>query len=160
MSEILQPSAQKVQNVLNERGFFSCQVVELPDTTRSAQEAARAIGCQVAQIAKSLVFKTKYTNRPILVMASGVNRVNEKRLEEYIFEPIEKADAKFVRKKTGFVIGGVPPIGHKERLRTFIDVDLLQYEEIWAAAGHPRAVFRLKPDDLKTMTKGQVVSIK
>ncbi len=159
MSEKLQSNAQKVQDVLTALGF-SYQVVELSDTTRSAQEAAQAIGCQVAQIAKSLVFKTKHTNMPVLVVASGINRVNEKQLEEYISEPIEKANAKFVREKTGFAIGGVPPVGHKEQLKAFIDADLLQYEEIWAAAGHPHAVFKLTPEDLKIMTKGQVVSIK
>ncbi len=159
MSKALRASAQKVQVTLEAMGF-AYRVVELPDITRTAREAAQAIGCQVAQIAKSLIFKTKYTHRPILVIASGVNRVNEERIRALVSEPIEKADADFVREKTGFVIGGVPPIGHKEPLDTFIDADLFQYEEIWAAAGHPHAVFKLTPEDLKTMTGGRVIRIK
>ena len=158
MSDKLSSSAQKVQNVLQARGF-PCQVVELPDSTRTAKEAALAIGCRVEQIVKSLVFKGKHSNKPVFVVASGQNRVNEKRLSELVGEPIEKADADFVRQRTGFAVGGVPPIGHTEQLETFIDEDLLQLQEIWAAAGTPYAVFRLTPADLQAMTDGQVVSI-
>jgi len=136
------------------------QVVELPHTTRSAAEAAQAIGCRVEQIAKSLVFRGQRTHRPILVIASGPNRVNEGKIGELVSEPIGKADADFVRQRTGFVIGGVPPLAHLEPLETFIDQDLLQYEEIWAAAGNPNAVFRLTPVDLIKMTGGRVVSVK
>ena len=106
------------------------------------------------------MFKGKRTAKPILVIASGANRVNETRLSERVAEPIEKADAAFTREKTGFVIGGVPPIGHAERLDVFIDEDLLQYPEIWAAAGTPHAVFQLTPSDLAKMTGGQIISIK
>jgi Cys-tRNA(Pro) deacylase len=159
MSQELSASAQKVQDALSELGFTS-QVVELPDSTRTAKDAAQAIGCRVEQIVKSLVFKGKQTNKPILVVASGQNRVNEKRLGELAGEPIAKADADFVRQHTGFVVGGVPPIGHREALTTFIDEDLLQFSEIWAAAGTPFAVFQLTPAELQTMTEGQVVSIK
>ena len=148
MSHTLSASAQKVQNALNAFGL-PCQVVELPDSTRSAQEAAQAIGCQVGQIVKSLIFKGKQSNKPILVLASGSNRVNEKKLKKLVAEPVKKADADFVREKTGFVIGGVPPVGHREQLKTFLDEDLLQYEEIWAAAGTPHAVFKLTPADYK-----------
>jgi prolyl-tRNA editing enzyme YbaK/EbsC (Cys-tRNA(Pro) deacylase) len=109
---------------------------------------------------KSLVFKGQRTNRPILVAASGTNRVNEQRLSELAGEPIEKADADFVRERTGFVVGGVPPIGHAEHLETFIDEDLLRYAELWAAAGTPHAVFQLTPAELEAMTGGRVVSIK
>ncbi len=112
------------------------------------------------QIAKSIVFKGKQTQKPLLVIASGPNRVNEKRIEELISEPLGKADADFVRKHTGFVIGGVPPIGHLEKLEIFIDEDLLKYEEIWAAAGSPHAVFKLTPSALAQMTGGRVISIK
>ncbi|HEX9028826.1 MAG TPA: YbaK/EbsC family protein, partial [Anaerolineales bacterium] len=128
--------------------------------TRTAVEAAQAIGCQVGQIVKSLVFKAKRSQRPILVVASGSNRVNEKAVEAMLGEPLGKADADFVRQHTGFVIGGVPPVGHAEALETFVDEDLLQYDEIWAAAGTPNAVFRLKPDDLLTMTHGRVLQIR
>jgi prolyl-tRNA editing enzyme YbaK/EbsC (Cys-tRNA(Pro) deacylase) len=118
------------------------------------------VGCQVGQIVKSLVFKTKRSERPILVVASGSNRVSEKVIENLIGEPLGKADADFVRQRTGFVIGGVPPLGHAEPLLTFIDEDLLSYDELWAAAGTPNAVFRLTPSNLVTMTGGQVITIK
>jgi len=154
----LSPSAKKVQQVLEKSGF-SLQVVELPNSTRTAVEAAQAVGCQVGQIVKSLVFKSKRTERPILVIASGVNRVNEKRIEELIGEPLGKADADFVRQQTGFAIGGVPPVGHAQPLETFIDQDLLQYSQVWAAAGTPHAVFELNPTDLPVLTGGRVISI-
>ena len=159
MTSALHASSRKVQDSLKNRGF-SCQVVELPQSTRTAKEAAQAIGCGVEQIAKSLVFRGTNTRTPILVVASGVNRVNESKLSDRVSEPIEKADADFIRERTGFVIGGVPPIGHIERLETFIDEDLMQYDEIWAAAGTPHAVFRLTPSDLVKMTDGWVIPIK
>jgi len=158
MSKELSSSAQKVQQILETLGFSS-QVVELPDSTRTAREAAQAVGCRVEQIVKSLVFKGQRTNKPLLVVASGSNRVNEQQLGQLAGEPVEKADADFVRQRTGFVVGGVPPVGHSERLETFIDEDLLQYAELWASAGNPHAVFKLTPAELKTMTGGRVVSI-
>src|SRR5579859_512062 len=159
MSETMSPSAQRVQNLLKERGF-SAQVVELPDSTRTAVEAANAIGCTVAQIVKSLIFRGKQSDTAILAVASGTNRVDEKRLRELAGETIEKASADFVRMHTGFAIGGVPPLGHSQPLKTFIDEDLLQYDEIWAAAGTPHAVFQLTPKDLQAMTGGQIVSLR
>ena len=159
MSPLLSPSAQKVQDALKSLGFQN-QIIELQSTTRTSAEAVQAVGCQVEQIAKSIVFKGKQTYKPILVIASGPNRVNEKKIAEVIAEPVGKADADTVRRKTGFVIGGVPPIGHLEKPEVFIDEDLLQYEEIWAAAGNPNAVFRLTPSDLVKMTGGRVVTIK
>jgi Cys-tRNA(Pro) deacylase len=158
MSTDLSPSVQQVQAALTARGV-SCQIVEFPTTTRSARDAARAIGCRVEQIVKSLVFKGQQTHRAILVVASGGNRVNEQTLSTLVSEPIAKADADFVRQQTGFVIGGVPPVGHVQRLVTFIDEDLLQYEQIWAAAGTPNTVFPLTPADLQRLTEGQVVRI-
>jgi prolyl-tRNA editing enzyme YbaK/EbsC (Cys-tRNA(Pro) deacylase) len=158
MAAELSTSAQKVQEALTALGL-PCQVVELPASTRTAQEAAQAIGCTVAQIVKSLIFRGTRTGKPILVLASGVNRVNEKRLSEAAGEPIGKADADFVRQHTGFAIGGVPPVGHPTPIETYIDADLLQYPEIWAAAGTPRAVFRLIPQDLQKMNHGSIVSI-
>jgi prolyl-tRNA editing enzyme YbaK/EbsC (Cys-tRNA(Pro) deacylase) len=155
----LSPSAQKVQDALHALGL-SNQVVELPNTTRTSAEAAEAVGCEVAQIAKSVIFRGKNTQRPILVVASGINRVNEKKLAEFIAEPVEKPDADFVRQRTGFVIGGVPPLGHVEPIDIFIDEDILQYSEIWAAAGTPNAVFCLTPADLVRMTDGRVVAVK
>jgi prolyl-tRNA editing enzyme YbaK/EbsC (Cys-tRNA(Pro) deacylase) len=159
MSSTLSPSVQKVQDALKALGFPN-EVMELQTSTRTSAEAAQTVGCQVGQIAKSIIFRRKQTDKPMLVIASGSNRVNEKRIEELISEPLGKADATFVRQKTGFVIGGVPPIGHLEKLDIFIDEDLLQYEEIWAAAGSPNAVFKLTPSDLIKMTGGRVVSIK
>lgn len=158
MEGSLSPSAQKVQDALEEKGY-SLEVVELPDSTRTAAEAAQAIGCQAGQIVKSLVFRAEKSNRPILVIASGTNRVNEKRIGQLLGEPIGKADADFVRQNTGFVIGGVPPLGHAQPVQTFIDQDLLQYEQVWAAAGTPYAVFRLSPENLEDMTAGQIVEI-
>ena len=158
MSKTLSASAQRFQDALKGLGF-SLQVVELPDSTRTAVEAAQAVGCQVGQIVKSLVFKAKRSERPILVIASGTNRVNERAIEALIGEPLGKADADFVRQRTGFVIGGVPPVGHTEPLLTFVDQDLLAFDEIWAAAGTPNAVFRLTPHDLVRMTGGEVIKI-
>jgi prolyl-tRNA editing enzyme YbaK/EbsC (Cys-tRNA(Pro) deacylase) len=158
-SHPLSSSAKKVQEVLKVLGL-ELQVVELQETTRTSADAARAVGCEVGQIAKSLVFRGQRTQRPILVIASGSNRVNEKRVGELISEPLGKADADFVRQKTGFVIGGVPPVGHAEKIEVFIDEDLLRYSEIWAAAGTPNAVFRLTPSDLVRMTEGRVIGIK
>jgi prolyl-tRNA editing enzyme YbaK/EbsC (Cys-tRNA(Pro) deacylase) len=155
----LTPSAQKVQDALNAFGLH-LQVKEFPQTTRTSAEAAAAIGCEVAQIAKSLVFKGKQSGIAILVIASGVNRVNEKHIAALVGEPIERPNADFVRQKTGFAIGGVPPVGHAEPLETFIDEDLLMLDEIWAAAGTPNAVFRLTPDDLVKVARGRVVSVK
>ena len=159
MSEKMSFSAQKVQEALEVHGV-ACQVIEMKQTTRTAQDAADAVGCQVGQIAKSLVFTGKKSNQPILVIASGPNRVNEKTIRQHIGEPLSMAKADFVREHTGFAIGGVPPTGHLNPLKTFIDEDLLQFEEIWAAAGTPHAVFKLTPDELKKITDGEVVSVK
>jgi prolyl-tRNA editing enzyme YbaK/EbsC (Cys-tRNA(Pro) deacylase) len=159
MSNPLSPSVQKVQDALKAFGF-SNDVMELQSTTHTSAEAAQAVGCSVGQIAKSILFRTMKTDQPILVIASGSNRVNEKRIESFLSQPLGKADANYVRKHTGFVIGGVPPIGHLEKIEIFIDEDLLTYQEIWAAAGSPYAVFKLTPSDLVKMTGGRVVSIK
>ena len=156
---MLSKSAQSVQIVLSEKGIETT-VVEMPESTRTAIEAAQAIGCQVAQIAKSLIFRTKTTYRAILVLASGANRVNEKTIAGYVGEEIVKADADFTREVTGFAIGGIPPIGHREVIETYIDEDLLQYEELWAAAGTPNAVFSISSADIQRLTHGKVVLIK
>jgi prolyl-tRNA editing enzyme YbaK/EbsC (Cys-tRNA(Pro) deacylase) len=156
--ESLSASAQRFQDALQDLGF-SLQVIELPDSTRTASEAAEAVGVQVGQIVKSLVFKAKRSGRPILIVASGAHRVNEKRIEARIDEPLGKASADFVRESTGYAIGGVPPVGHSQQIQTFVDQDLLQYEEIWAAAGTPHAVFRLTPAQLVEMTQGEVISV-
>jgi prolyl-tRNA editing enzyme YbaK/EbsC (Cys-tRNA(Pro) deacylase) len=154
----LSQSALKVKRALQDLGV-QLEVIELPASTRTSQEAAQAVHCQVGQIAKSIVFQALPSHRPVLVIASGFNRVDEKLIARLTGEEIGKADAEFVRSHTGFVIGGVPPIGHAEPLETFIDRDLLQYAEIWAAAGTPHAVFRLTPEDLLRITHGEVVQV-
>jgi len=155
----LSSSAQKVQDVLVSRGF-NCNVIEFSESTRTAQEAADRAGCSLGQITKSLIFKGLTTNTPILVLTSGSNRVDEKRISEYAGQPIARADADFVRSVTGFAIGGVPPLGHAQEMETFLDEDLLQYATIWAAAGTPNAIFELAPSDLQKMTGGKVVRVK
>jgi prolyl-tRNA editing enzyme YbaK/EbsC (Cys-tRNA(Pro) deacylase) len=159
MAEALTATAQRVQGALQALGV-ACQVVELPASTRSAAEAAQAVGCRVEQIAKSLVFRGLSTNRPVLAVVSGANRVDEGRLGELVAEPVAKADADYVRQRTGYAIGGVPPVSHAEPLPCLIDEDLFQHDAIWAAAGTPRAVFRLTPGDLQRITGGRVVSLK
>ena len=159
MSDQLSPSARRVQDALASNRV-NCEVVELPGTTRSAKDAAASIGCKVDQIVKSLIFRGTKTDHAILVVASGKNLVNLVGLSALAGEPVEKPDAEFVRRRTGFAIGGVPPVGHSEQLPTFIDEDLLSYDEIWAAAGTPNAVFKLTPAELKLITQGKVVCIK
>ncbi len=158
MADELSSSARRVQEALQEQGF-AFRVRELPASTRTVREAAEAVGCGVGQIAKSLVFRGKRTGAPLLVIASGANRVNEARLADLAGEPVTMADADFVRHHTGFSIGGVPPVAHVSPIRTWIDEDLLQYETIWAAAGTPNAVFELVPADLKKMTGGEVAQV-
>ncbi|WP_342538194.1 MULTISPECIES: YbaK/EbsC family protein [unclassified Sporosarcina] len=155
----LTTSVKQVQEKLLELGHPN-EVVKLTDSARTAQEAADALGCEVAQIAKSIIFKLKSTNEPLLVVASGINRIDEKLVAQTLNDKLGKADADFVRESTGFVIGGVPPLGHKNSVLTLIDEDLFKYETIWAAAGHPKAIFQLTPDELEKMTNGQVISVK
>jgi prolyl-tRNA editing enzyme YbaK/EbsC (Cys-tRNA(Pro) deacylase) len=158
MSDELSRAAKRIQDLLSSFGT-GLEVVELPATTRTAADAAKAIGCSVGQIAKSIVFRAA-SGRPVMVVASGINRVNEDRISEFIGEAIGKADAAFVREKTGFAIGGVPPIGHTEPIFTIIDEELLQLGEIWAAAGTPNSVFKLNASNLADITGGVVRSIK
>ncbi len=154
----LRPAAVRVQQLLSGMGLET-QVIEFAETTKTSADAAQQIGCSVARIAKSLIFRARQSNRPVLVIASGVNRVDEKALEALLGEKIGKADADFVRDKTGYAIGGVAPVGHASPPVTFIDEDLLKLETIWAAAGTPFAVFRLTPADLVRLTAGRVATI-
>ena len=155
MKPAASPSALKVQAALGEE----FQVLEFDATTRTAADAAAAIGCTVAQIAKSLIFRGAASNRPVLVVASGVNRVDETKVAEAIGEGIARADADFVREATGFAIGGVPPVGHENPGIVVIDKSLTAFAEIWAAAGTPNAVFRLTPSDLVALTGGRVAAV-
>lgn len=159
----LPPSAARVQAVLDGAGI-ELNVQTFPDSTRTAVDAASAIGCTVAQIAKSLIFKTKRDQRPVLVIASGENRVNEKDLGkrlsiELANDKLGRADADFVRQETGFAIGGVPPVGHARPMLTVLDRDLGRHAEIWAAAGTPNSVFRLTFDQLRQITDGIVLQV-
>jgi len=152
-------SARRVQEALAARGV-DFEVKEFPESTRTSAEAAAAIGCAVAQIAKSLVFRGADSGEAVLIVASGANRVDPAKAEALLGEAIERADAEFVRGATGFAIGGVPPLGHDRPLVTLIDEDLLAFEAIWAAAGTPNAVFRLSPADLSALTGGRIADLK
>jgi len=159
MSGGLSGSAQRVQEALKALGF-ELHVLELPQSTRTAPEAAQAVGCQLGQIVKSLVFKGGRTGNPILAIVSGANRADEAKLAALLGEPVEKPNVDYVRDRTGFVIGGVAPVALAQPMDVLIDEDLLQYDHIWAAAGTPHAVFRLTPGDLVKMTAGRVVALK
>lgn len=156
----LAPSAQKVQDALTERGLGHLTVLELAQSTRTSPEAAAAVGCEVGQIVKSIIFRAKDSDRVVLVLTSGANRVSEPAVAALLEEPLGKADADFVRGRTGFVIGGVAPIGHLEPPVTFIDADLLQYPTVWAAAGTPNALFQLTPAELQHITDGRVAQVR
>ncbi|MEM7442100.1 MAG: YbaK/EbsC family protein [Pseudomonadota bacterium] len=159
----LPASAAKVQAALDQ-AKVKASVQTFPASTRTAADAAAAIGCSVAQIAKSLVFKSNRDGRAILVIASGENRVNERGLSKRIAEELNgdvlgRADADFVRQETGYAIGGVPPVGHEKPLLTVLDQDLERHDEIWAAAGTPNAVFRISFNQLQTLTGGLVCNV-
>ena len=155
----LGPSVRRVQEALAAAGGGHT-VVALEQSARTSAEAASAVGCKVDQIAKSLVFRGQQSQRAVLVITSGANRVDERKVAALIAEPVGRADAEFVRQRTGFAIGGVAPVAHAEPLVILIDEDLLRWPEIWAAAGHPNSVFKLTPDDLVRLTGGQVATVK
>lgn len=159
MSGALPASAQRVRDELRRLGLDS-EIVEFDRSTRTSAEAAAAIGCEVGQIAKSLVFRGHPSGRPVLAIASGVNRVDEALVAESLGEAIQRADADFVREKTGFSIGGVPPFGHVEQPAAFIDRDLMAWPQVWAAAGTPNTVFRLAPEELVAISGGRVIVLK
>lgn len=153
----MHPNTERVRSFLERHGS-GARVVELHGSTRTAAEAADAIGTTVAQIAKSLVFLAG--ERPILAIASGINRVSTEKLSRLTGAGVTRADADAVRRHTGFPIGGVPPVAHQRPLDVLIDRDLFQYAEVWAAAGTPRSVFPTSPDELKAMTGGTIADIK
>lgn len=155
MKRASNPTACRVQELLG--GGF--EVLEFDESTRTAEEAAAAIGCTVAQIAKSLLFRTKEGDRPVLVVASGTNRVDEKKVGRLLAMKIRRADADFVRGATGFAIGGVPPVGHSQAPLVLLDDDLRQHDDIWASGGTPNAVFKLTPDQLADLTGGPYADI-
>lgn len=155
----LSKRAQQYQDFLHQRGL-NLTVVELPESTHTADDAAQALQCDKAQIVKSLVFRSIDSEAPVLVLASGPSRVNEASVATALGSEITKADANFVKKATGYTIGGVPPLGHKESLCIFVDEDLLNLGETWAAAGTPRAVFKIPMKITDILPTHTVISVK
>ncbi len=154
----LPPAAARVQRALDDLGVEG-EVRVLPGSTRSAEQAAATIGTTVARIAKSLVFRGQTSGEPILVVASGANRVDEAAVAGTVGEPVSLASPAFVRDRTGYAVGGVPPIGHDPPIRTLLDGDLFDHPEIWAAAGTPRAVFATTADTLLEATGGERTAV-
>lgn len=155
----LSSSAQKVQDALEHLGY-EYEVIESSKSTRTALEAAERVGCEVRQIVKSLIFQGKTSGKAILILTSGANQVDVKRIKAHAEEKIGRADPAFVRERTGYAIGGIPPLGHLHPIETYIDEDLFQYEKIWAAAGTPNAVFELDANQLEKMTSGKIIAVK
>jgi prolyl-tRNA editing enzyme YbaK/EbsC (Cys-tRNA(Pro) deacylase) len=147
-----------VRDALERLGLES-DIRVLPDSTRTAPEAAAAVGCELGAIVKSLVFRGAGSGDPVLVLVSGDNRADEARVAEELGEDIERADADFVRARTGYAIGGVPPVGHPAPLATLVDEDLLRFDVVWAAAGTPRAVFPVGPQALAKAAGGRLVAL-
>lgn len=154
----LSASAQRVQDALAAAGVATT-IVEYDVPARTSAEAAAVLGCTVAQIAKSLVFRAA-SGAPVLVIASGANRVDEAKVAAQVGEPIGKADAAFVRECTGYAIGGIPPLGHARPLTTLVDRDLLQHDVVYAAGGTPHAMFPLSPADLVRVAGGGVADVR
>lgn len=150
---------ERVQRALRAAGL-EIEVRQLPESTRTASEAAAAVGCQVGQIAKSLVFMGQDSEQPLLVIASGANRVDERKVRAIIGEDLQLAAPDFVREQTGYAIGGVPPLGHRQELTSIMDEDLLQFDKIWAAAGSPNAVFPVEPQAIVEITGAQVAAVR
>jgi prolyl-tRNA editing enzyme YbaK/EbsC (Cys-tRNA(Pro) deacylase) len=159
VAEPLSPSVRRVHDALAAHGLDRA-IVTLPASAHTSADAARQLGCEVAQIAKSLVFRGRTSSQAVLVVASGANRVDERKIAALVAEPVDKADAAFVRERTGFAIGGVAPIGHAAPVTTFVDEDLARWPEVWAAAGHPSTVFRLSVDELLRMTGARLTLVK
>jgi prolyl-tRNA editing enzyme YbaK/EbsC (Cys-tRNA(Pro) deacylase) len=150
-------SVERVRAALNALGHADT-IMMFPEGTRTAQDAANAVGCTVAQIAKSIVLRAG--ERVVLVIASGANRVDVAKISAALGQPAKAADGRWVRDATGFAIGGVSPVGHEPAPRIFIDADLMALDPIWAAAGSPRHVFRTTPAELVRMTGGNVVDVR
>ena len=154
----LPPSAQKVRQAADRLGLIIA-IREMPQSTRTAEEAAAACGCDVAQIVKSLVFAGQASGAPYLLLVSGRNRVNEKAVAAIVGEALARPDAQKVRDWTGFAIGGIPPFGHATALPVFVDEDLLAFDVVWAAAGTPFAVFSVEPKALARAVGGRTIRV-
>ena len=155
----LPASAKRVQDAARARGL-TIAVREMAESTRTAEEAAAACGVTVGQIVKSLVFLGGESGRPYLLLVSGANRVNEKDVARHLGEKLKRPDANAVRALTGYAIGGIPPFGHDTAIATYMDVDLMQYDVIWAAAGTPKAVFAVAPEQLREAAAATVIEVK
>lgn len=153
----LPPSAKRVQHALEEKGYAHLRVVALPASTRTAQEAAEAVGTDIGQIVKSLIF---VGTRPYLFLVSGRNRLDLSKAQRAAGETLRRATPEEVRLLTGYAIGGVPPVGHPTPLPTFLDEDLLAYPRVWAAGGTPNALFSLTPGELLALTGARVADLK
>jgi prolyl-tRNA editing enzyme YbaK/EbsC (Cys-tRNA(Pro) deacylase) len=151
-------SARRVRDALVALDL-PADIHRLADSTRTAPEAAAAVGCALGAIVKSLVMRGVGSGDPVLALVSGANRADEARLAAAFGEPIERPDAAYVREVTGYAIGGIPPVGHPAPLRTILDEDLLRFDTVWAAAGHPHAVFPIAPAELARVTGAQVTRL-
>ena len=152
----LSKNSQRVQQALEQHGL-GLEVVELDASTRTAQEAAQAVGCELGQIVKSLIFRSG--ENALLFLVSGSNQLNIARVSAQLGMPIEKADADFARQASGYPIGGVPPLAHKTPMQTFIDHSLLDSDIVWAAAGTPHSVFKLESRLLQILTGGSIIKV-
>ena len=152
----LSKKSQMVQQALNEHNL-TLDVIELDASTRTAQDAANAVGCDIGQICKSLVFRSGDT--PVLFLVSGKNQLNVAQVSAHLGISLEKADADFTKQKTGYSIGGIPPVAHTNPITTYIDRTLLSYQHIWAAAGTPHSVFKLESELLPVLTGGSVIDV-
>jgi len=139
---------------------LNLEILTFDESTKTASDAAKTINCEIGQIVKSLIFKTEDSQKPILILTSGVNKVNEKKAAKLIGEKIVKADADFVKNMTGFPIGGVPPIGHKNNIKVYMDKDLLNYNYVWAAAGTLNSVFKISTQILIQITNAEIICVK
>jgi Cys-tRNA(Pro) deacylase len=153
----LSATAQRVADALAAAGVAT-EVVEYDVPARTSADAARVLGCEVGQIAKSLVFRTA-SGRPVLVIASGAQRVDERKVAALVGEAVGKADAAFVREVTGYVIGGIPPLAHRAPMAVFVDAGLLRYDRVFAAGGTPHAMFPIGPADLVRVARGTAADV-
>jgi prolyl-tRNA editing enzyme YbaK/EbsC (Cys-tRNA(Pro) deacylase) len=149
----------KVQNAAREANL-DIEIIISAEPSRTAPEAAEACGCALGQIVKSLVFRGKTSGAPVLLLVSGMNRVDEAKVAAAIGEALMRPDASYVREVTGYAIGGIPPIGHKTQLKTFMDKDLLMFDAVFAAAGTPNSTFKANPASLLTASGAEVIDVK
>ena len=152
----MHPNAQRIQAALNERGS-SAEVIQVPDSTRTAAEAAAALGTTVSQIVKSLVFVAD--DRPLLVLTSGSERVSTEKVRALVGAKVSRPDADTVKRLTGYAIGGIPPLAHDTPARVLMDPHLLQFDVVWAAAGTPHAVFGIAPDELRRVAEAELADV-